>query len=111
MTREELLRYGKEYLHDLETACCKIGELHLNFVRESIKALEQETVSREVYDHEYLLRKELDFKLAKLDDVLDKIRAEMVDLGQRTMNDNRANGIWTCVDIIDKYKAESENKE
>lgn len=42
MTREELLRYGKEYLHDLETACCKIGELHLNFVRESIKALEQE---------------------------------------------------------------------
>ena len=43
MTREKLLRYGKEYLHDLETACCKIDELHLNFVRESIKALEQET--------------------------------------------------------------------
>ena len=42
MTREKLLRYGKEYLCDLETACCKIGELHLNFVRESIKALERE---------------------------------------------------------------------
>ncbi len=42
MTREKLLRYGKEYLHDLETACCEISELHLNFVRESIKALEQE---------------------------------------------------------------------
>ena len=44
-------------------------------------------------------------------DVLDKIRAEMVDLGQRTMNDNRASGIWTCVDILDKYKAESEVQE
>ena len=27
---------------------------------------------------------------------LDKIRAEIVDLGQRTMNDNRASGIWAC---------------
>ncbi|MBR6163348.1 hypothetical protein IKQ26_05635 [bacterium] len=41
-------------------------------------------------------------------EVLDKIRAEIVDLGQRTMNDNRAGGIWACRDIIDKYKAESE---
>ncbi len=37
-------------------------------------------------------------------DILDKIRAEIVDLGQRTMNDNRASGIWACRDIIDKYK-------
>ena len=44
-------------------------------------------------------------------EVLDKIRAEIVDLGQRTMNDNRASGIWSCRDIIDKYKAESEMKE
>jgi hypothetical protein len=44
-------------------------------------------------------------------DVLDKIRAEIVDLGRRTMNDNRASGIWACRDIIDKYKAESEDKE
>lgn len=36
--------------------------------------------------------------------VLEKIRAEIVDLGQRTMNDNRASGIWACRDIIDKYK-------
>jgi hypothetical protein len=41
-------------------------------------------------------------------DVLDKIRAEIVDLGQRTMNDNRASGIWACRDIIDKHNAESE---
>lgn len=55
MTREKLLRYGKEYLHDLETACCKIDELHLNFVRESIKALEQEPKTGYwiKYDKEY----------------------------------------------------------
>lgn len=37
-------------------------------------------------------------------EILDIIRAEIVDLGQRTMNDNRASGIWACRDIIDKYK-------
>lgn len=40
--------------------------------------------------------------------VIDKIREEIVDLGQRTMNDNRASGIWACRDIIDKYKSENE---
>lgn len=33
----------------------------------AIKALEQETVSRESYDHEYFLRKELELKVAKLE--------------------------------------------
>ena len=47
----------------------------------------------------------------KQEPVLDKIRAEIVDLGQRTMNDNRASGIWACRDIIDKYKAESEGEK
>lgn len=80
--------------------------------------LEQETVSRESYEHEYFLRKEFEIKIDKLQRQLkkqtmkvDKIRAEIVDLGQRTMNDNRASGIWACRDIIDKYKAESEVEE
>lgn len=50
-------------------------------------------------------------KTVVINDVLDKIRAEIVDLGQRAMNDNRASGIWACRDIIDKYKRESEDKE
>ena len=33
----------------------------------AIKALEQETVSKESYDHEYFLRKELDLKVARLE--------------------------------------------
>lgn len=47
-------------------------------------------------------------KALEQEPILDKIRAEIVDLGQRTMNDNRASGIWACRDIIDKHKAESE---
>ena len=43
MTREELIRYGKDYLNDLENACCEISDKHMEFVRQSIKALEQET--------------------------------------------------------------------
>lgn len=50
----------------------------------------------------------LDMKQAP---VLDKIREEIVDLGQRTMNDNRASGIWACRDIIDKYRIERSEKE
>ena len=40
MTKEKLIRYGKDYLHDLETACCPISDIHKEFVREAIKALE-----------------------------------------------------------------------
>lgn len=46
--------------------------------------------------------------IKQVENVLDKIRAEIVELGQRTMNDNRASGIWACRDIIDKYRTESE---
>lgn len=66
MTREELILYGKDYLHDLETACCKIEEKHKEFVSESIKALEQETVSRETYESEYLARKQAELELWKI---------------------------------------------
>ena len=93
-----------------------------------IKELEKETVSRESYDHEYFLRKEHEVEIEKLRrsiralkkirklekdsilDILDKIRAEIVDLGQRTMNDNRASGIWACRDTIDKYKESADKK-
>lgn len=85
MTREEILRYGKEYLHELETGyCCKINGLHLNFVRESIKALEQESI-------------------------LSKIKTEIQSL--RNCSCSCSDGIIDDVeDIIDKYKTESENK-
>lgn len=37
-----------------------------------VKELEKETVSRESYDHEYFLRKELSFKVYKLDRLLEQ---------------------------------------
>ena len=56
-------------------------------------------------EHRQLAEWLKDYKrLLEQKSVLDKIRAEIVDLGQRTMNDNRASGIWACRDIIDKYK-------
>ena len=36
-------------------------------ITKAIEELEQETVSKESYDHEYFLRKELDFKVARLE--------------------------------------------
>lgn len=38
-----------------------------SFYDMAIKALEQETVPREHYEHEFFLRKELDFKVARLE--------------------------------------------
>jgi len=51
---------------------------------------------------------EMAIKALEQEPILDKIRAEIVDLGQRTMNDNRASGIWACRDIIDKYRTGSK---
>lgn len=41
-----------------------------------IKELRQDTVSRESYDHEYFLRKEFDFKIAKLEKVIEELKQE-----------------------------------
>lgn len=40
--------------------------------------------------------------------ILDKIRAEIVEEAKCTMNENRAGGLYKALQIIDKYKAESE---
>lgn len=74
MTREEAIAFFKDMNE------CTYGNLEA--VEMAIKALKQESS----------------------EDVLDKIRNEMADLASRTMDDNRASGIWTCVDILDKYK-------
>lgn len=49
MTREELIRYGNDYYRDLVNACCGVEEKHKEFVRESIKALEQQPCDKCVY--------------------------------------------------------------
>ena len=65
--RDNLYETGKDYPYrddmiPLMKESCDIA----------IKSLEQETVSREVYDHEYTLRKELETKAYKLQCQLEK---------------------------------------
>ena len=78
--------------------------------------LEQETVSKEVYDHEYFLRKEFEVKIDKLQRQFEKIRTEIEShCGLAKENHckycsycNSVMGVREILDIIDKYKAESE---
>ena len=104
ISKKELIRYGKDYLSDLVTACCSISDIHKEFVRESIKALEQESA-------------------------IDKIRAEIAEYGSicvayaitdKTKTDEGIKKLVSDVlkqakeqvlDIIDKYKEESEGEE
>ncbi len=112
MTREEAIVYlkradvtvGKE----IQTKTAEALDL-------AIKALEQETVSKESYDHEYFLRKELEMKIARLEQqepVIDKIRAE-VETEKLEDSPNfcikaHNNAVDRVLKIIDKYKAETE---
>ena len=46
-------------------------------------------------------------------DVLNKIRAEIEEHAKinQNLNTDRARALCWCLDVIDKYKAESEDKE
>lgn len=101
MTRKEAIQIFNEVLLFGKAQCTQAEFKEL--AKMSIKALGQEPKSEWEQDHA-ILKAYSD----GVNETLDKIRAEIVDLGQRTMNDNRASGIWACRDIIDKYKAESE---
>ena len=41
-------------------------------------------------------------------ELLDKIRAEIVEEAKGTMNENRAGGLYKALQIIDKYREEQE---
>lgn len=78
---------------------------------------EQETVSRESYEHEYLLRKEFEMKIAKLEQqepILDKIRAEIIekywdcDICKFNGHFNIRGDINDILLIIDKYTKEGD---
>lgn len=62
----------------------------------AIEALEQETVSRESYDHEFFLRKELEVKIARLENTIKEL-----EQGQKT-------GQWVFVDKAHEHAYCSE---
>jgi hypothetical protein len=120
MTREEAIYFANclknNYtvdLNDMEAFCDMV-----------IKALEQETVSKEVYDHEYFLRKEFELKIDKLQRQLDKIREQIkshlrgVEITLEVLVENdplrpkmegAKDTLEECLEIIDK--AESKEQE
>lgn len=62
-----------------------------------------------MYEKEYKdIADALDYVISVLEKepILDKIRAEIIELRSR-----QNVGVLECLDIIDKYKAESEGKE
>ncbi len=61
MTIEEAIEEIRYYCQDSE---------------EIIKALRQDTVSRESYEHEYFLRKEFEGKIAKLEKTIEELEQE-----------------------------------
>ena len=55
-------------------------------------------------DYDFALKKGIE--ALKQDSVIDKIRAEIIELRSK-----QNVGVLECLDIIDKYKAESEEQE
>lgn len=83
---------------------------YIQIINQVMDWLDQETVSKESYDHEYFLRKEFEVKIARLkqqEPVIDKIRAEIIQLIQNGVLKIES-GNEMLFNIIDKYKAESE---
>lgn len=76
--------------------------------------LEQETVPRESYEHEYFLRKEFELKIDKLQRQFDKIRAEIAELDNKVCQqfliedvDKEVHRAYQdCLDIIDKAESD-----
>ena len=69
MTREEAIAFFKDMNE------CTYGNLEA--VEMAIKALEQETVSKETYDHEYFLRKKMEAEIDHLRRYISKLETQI----------------------------------
>jgi hypothetical protein len=96
MTREEKINTLKAIIQECEDYQWERRET----LFEIIKDLEQEQKSEWEHDHE-ILKAYAD----GANNVLDKIRAEIIET-RRKQNV----GVLECLDIIDKYNSESEDK-
>ena len=111
MTLEEAIkRYTSNAFYEKSDGNLQ-GYLEFNQLAEWLKdykrLLEQETVSRESYEHEYFLRKEFEIKIAKLEQepILDKIRAEIEELKPHSHYTQEMKN--KVLEIIDKHRGES----
>lgn len=125
MTKEELKKHCEKQIENCEMwAKYKREEPHGKVYEEHkliLELLEQETVSKEVYDHEYFLRKELEVKIDKLERQLDKIREQIksnlrgVEITLEVLVENdplipkmegAKDTLEDCLEIIDKAESE-----
>lgn len=72
------------------------------------KELEKETVSKETYDDEYLLRKELDLKAWKLERKVWSLERIIEDLKQDTLDDAREDFMFDVYNILDFLPTNNE---
>lgn len=95
----EILKYNSNVIHqtiDGETDPKEVEALDM-----AIKALEQETVSRESYDHEYFLRNKFEVKAWKLERIIE-------DLKQDTLDDAREDFMFDVYKILDFLPTNNE---
>ena len=127
MTREELKVHCEKQIENCEMWAKHKGEEPHGKVYEEhkliLELLEQETVSKEVYDHEYFLRKEFELKIDKLQRQLEKIRTEIEQTTSRYCISRERGGSgqveWSdrlikeseVLEIIDKAESENEDGE
>jgi acyl-CoA-binding protein len=114
MTREEAIRCLSVYSSTNGSGLCT-DEQHYEAKQIAIKALEQEPKPMVEIDLYSVIKQKYIGR-----EVLDKIRAEIWDLQygpeEKSMtNEDKAdaynNAIRQTIEIVDKYKAESEDKE
>ena len=74
MTREEAIGIIKSECYIFDPLNLDRSTMVNTALDIAIKALEQETVSKEYYDHEYFLRKEYEAKIAKLERTIETIK-------------------------------------
>lgn len=114
MTKGEIINKIKSILEELsyEDAVSYLTLNDVTWLEENVKALEQETTSRESYEHEYFLRKEYEIKTAKAESVLNKVRDELYDLADSDAYGDYQQGfnfgLMRAAQIIDKYKAKGD---
>ena len=112
MTKGEIINKIKSILEELsyEDAVSYLTLNDITWLEENVKALEQETTSRESYEHEYFLRKEYEIKAAKAESILNKVRDEIkqMDFDFGDYYDHTNEIIEKVLEVIDKCMEESE---
>ena len=101
MTREEAIKIidaGKDFFSDKE---------YIEALDMAIEALEQEPKTNFERKAEIVIS-QLRADRDRLQDALDKIRKEIKEHADRLEDSLYGDGMRHCIDIIDKYKVESE---